>query len=202
MLHRNSANSEISDILSRLIHDIETVPPGTYFDNESKDGVVRTLKRTDQSDAVLANLLARTLNAIELDRRVPPVPPVEISAGKRTAADLSGIASLAFRRVERSGRVTLRVVNAPALPATLTGYIPGWPFASYQFQFDGSLAKTGYVDLTLYAGGLYFPGGFRRLRLIEVDGQIARDITTKIDAKAKTVTGRTNKLSHYVIMMH
>jgi hypothetical protein len=145
----------------------------------------------------LATLLA-ALNALELDLGVPSLSTIQVEAGKYSAADFQGVAWAAFRNLERSGRACLTIRSDR--PASALGFMPSWPVFSYSFDFTGTLAKDGYIDLSLYIGGISVAGDPYTLRLLEWDGKSYTDITKNVDPVRGIITGRTNKLSTYVIM--
>ena len=181
-----------------ILKSVDTVPVGSHFTDKMKTVLQKELKDPKTPAPRLLDMLAEAINAIELDLSVPPLSRVNVKAGKYSAADLEGIAWLAFRDLKKSGKASLRILNG--LPAAATGFVPVWPMASYQFEFTGMLDKDGYIDIGFYIGGISIPGPASDLRVLEWDGRSYRDITTNVDLRRGVITGRTNRLSTYVIM--
>jgi hypothetical protein len=141
------------------------------------------------------------MNAMELDIMVPSFRAVEVKSGDYSAADLNDVAWLALKDVKKSGTVTLEIKNDVILPKAIQRFISGWPFGNYHFDFTGELEKSGYIDISFYFGGLYFPCSLQELRVFELNGWSCKDITINVDVKRRIITGRTDKLSNYVIMI-
>jgi hypothetical protein len=79
--------------------------------------------------------LIEVLNALDLDWRIPSLKDKNIVADKYVTADFQGVAWVAFRNVNRPGKVTLQVKGD--LPASVRGFRSGWPVVSYVFDFTG-----------------------------------------------------------------
>ena len=142
--------------------------------------------------------LVEAINALELDLIAPHQSSAELKAGKYVAADFNGVASVAMNYIEKSGTATLKIRHG--LPASAKGMQPAWPIFSYDFDFTGALAKNGYLDISFYIGGINLAGSVSETRLLQWDGKRYTDITSHVDAARRSITGRTNQLSAYVIM--
>ena len=64
----------------------------------------------------------------------------------------------------------------------------------------GGVSKNGYMDVGFYFGGMSFKGPLSTLRIFEWNGKTYKDITTHVDSKRGIITGRTNRLSTFVLM--
>jgi hypothetical protein len=142
--------------------------------------------------------LTKALSALELDWRVPTLSSAEVNAGKYFAVDFQSVAWVAISNVRKPGKATLRL--EPELPAAATGFTATWPVASYAFDFSGELAEDGYVDVSFHTAGIRFEGPSSALRILEWDGKAYKDITTHVDSKRGIITGRTTRLSNFVLV--
>lgn len=184
------------------LHSIEKrfgkVPTGPFYTDRMKTSILRELKRSKATSPQLSGKLVEAINAIELDLIAPHKSNAKVKAGKYAAADFDGVAWVAMNNVEKSGMATLKIKHG--LPASAKGMQPAWPIASYDLDFRGALAKTGYLDISFYIGGISLAGRISETRLLQWDGKRYKDITTHVDSARGTITGRTNQLSTYVIM--
>lgn len=209
--HMNELRHAIAPLLTRAGYEgvsqkrlkhIEALfrkaPSEIYYDQARKVALLRELKNANALSPPLLVMLIEALNAAELDVSVPQLASVDINEGEYTATDVQGVAWAAFTDVEKAGRITLRINDD--IPAPAPGFIPGWPRASYSFDFGGSLAKDGYVDISFYIGGIHFFRNLSTLHILEWDGKSYTDITTNVDVRRGVISGRTEKLKAYVIM--
>jgi hypothetical protein len=187
--------SKGKDPLGRLKKLIEKAPIGAFFDERMKTDLMNELRGS--KDLKLGKL-AKAVNAMELDQSVPSLPASKVRAGRYSAADLNGVAWLVFHDVEKNGEVTLRIRNE--LPASPQGFAPGWPIASYEFEFSGAFSEGGYIDLSFFIGGMNFGEMPSPLRVFEWDGKSLKDVTTNLDLRRGVISGRSNKLATYIVM--
>ncbi len=181
----------------RILKLFDTIPVESYFTGTLKRALTNELKNESLTPGI-RNILAQSINAVELDLGVPRLKPEAVVAGKYSAVDLQGVSWLTFRNIRKKGKVSLKIVNG--LPASVPGFTPAWPVSSYHFDFTGILDKDGYVDIGIYIGGLQLLGQMSDLRIFEWDGKSYRDITTDVDLQRGIITCRTNSLFTYVIM--
>ena len=189
------------DALSRLMTLLKKATANRPYAKSLTATILKTLNESNSAQAVSPEVVGKVLevaNAIELDWRVPRVASQEVKPGEYSAVGFQGIAWVAMRDVVKPGKVELQVENG--LPATALGFRPGWPIATYTFEFTGHLGKDGYVDVSIHIGGRRFTGSLSELRVLEWDGKLYKDITTHVDARRGVITGRTNRLSTYVLM--
>ena len=180
---------------------LEKVPVGSRFTQSMQKPVLEALKKFKGSKKDIlpvSGKLLEAINAMDLDWRVSSMPTREVKSGKKTTVDFRGVVWITFKDVKEPGDCSLRVEGS--LPALVEGFQPGWPIASYHFDFKGKLAEN--VDISFYIGGISFPGQSFSPRVFEWDGKSYNDITTNIDFRREVIIGRTNRLSTYVIMNH
>lgn len=186
-------------VTKHLTKLIETAPTGRHFTDALKKNVQEELKKLQtarsKSEASFDNLV-QAVNAIDLDWRVPAIPLKKIEAGKNKLVDFRGVAWIQLKNNKSPGNCTLSVKGN--MPSLAEGFEPGWPIASYQFDFKG--IKPDDIIISIYIGGMSFQGNHRLPRLLEWDGKKYKDITTQVDMKRKVITGKTKQLSTYVIM--
>jgi hypothetical protein len=142
--------------------------------------------------------LTKAISALELDWRVPRLSSEEVKTGKHSTVDFQGVAWVTMSDVGKPGKVGLQL--EPGLPAVAPGFSTTWPVATYAFDFSGQLAKDGYMDVSFHTAGMRFEGSPSMLRILEWDGKAYNDITTHFDAERGIVTGRTTRLSRFVLM--
>ena len=121
-----------------------------------------------------------------------------MKAGKYSAVDFEGVAWVAFNDIKESGKASLKIKSG--LPASVRGFEPPWPIFSYDLNFTGALAEDRWIDISFYFGGINIMGKLANLRIFEWDGKSYKDITTNVDLRRKVISGRTNRLSTFVIM--
>lgn len=185
----------------RLASLFEKPPAGVHYTAAMKASLVRELSNAKGPGFLPLKLgaeVVRAINALELDWRVPPLSAVSVEPLKYSAVDFQGVALVAMRDIKEAGTVTLRVETD--LPAAAVGFAPGWPIASYAFDFSGQLAKDGYVDVTIHINGIRFEGRPSALRILEWDGRLYKDVTTQVDPQRGIITGRATGLSTFVLM--
>jgi hypothetical protein len=175
--------------LKRLSELFEEVPVGQRFTKELRKETLGSLEN--------GSSLIHALNAMELDRRVPQIPSKFVKAGRRMVVDLSGIARLTFYGVEKSGMVSLVVDNgSESVPR---GFSPGWPSATYHFDFKGQLNQNGFVEIEIYLGGISFLDRLSKARLFEWNGKTFKNATTAVDPISRWIRGKTQTLGTYII---
>lgn len=187
--------------VSRLTALFKKAPAGRHYSRALKAQVLEALTQSTISLApeVVVKVLEAT-NALELDWRVPHLARQGVNWGDYSAVGFQGTAWVAMRDVRKSGKLELRVENG--LPVAAVGFKPGWPMATYTFDFTGQLGEDGYVDVSFHTGGRRFAGSLSRLRILEWDGgKLYKDITTHVDAQRGIITGRTNKPATFVLML-
>ena len=184
--------------IKRLETLFAKAPTGFNYNKKIKASLMKKFRDSKEIDPRLLEILIEALNALELDFGIPTIPTIKVKAGKYSAVDFGGVAWVAFRNQKKSGEASLNI--ASGMPAPLHGFRPGWPNASYHFKFTGELAENGYADISFYIGGINFIGHLSDLCVFQWDGKSYKDITTNVDLKKKVITGRTDKLSTYVIV--
>jgi len=189
---------ETGDALHRMEKRFGNAPTGPFYSDRMKASILHELKRSKVIRPQLSGKLVEAINAIELDLIAPHKSSAKVEAGKYIAADFDGVAWVAMNNVEKSGTAMLKIKHG--LPASAKGMQPAWPIASYEFDFTGALEKNGYLDISFYIGGINLAGRKSQTRILQWDGNRYKDITTHVDTARKTITGRTNQLSTYVIM--
>jgi len=182
----------------RLITLLKNIPAGQRYSKKMKVLVIEALQGWDgsSSDASpISHQVLRAMNAIELDWRIPSLKATEIKTSKDLTVNFDGVAWVKFKEVKKAGKLSLNVDGN--LPAIVARSRPGWPVANYQFDYTGELGD--FVDISFYFGGYGFKGDPSSLHIFEWDGKSYKDITTIVDWSAKVITGRTNRLSTYII---
>jgi len=188
--------------IEHMMELFKAIPTGLRYDETLKASVVKALFELKpaagmhRETATVAGEVARALNAIELDWRVPLLKPVRLDTVKNATVDFEGIARVTFTDSIEAGEILLTVEND--LPALVAGYDPGWPLASYRFEYTGMLNR--YANIDIFFGGRVFEGDLSSLRLYQWEGKNYRDITTRVDLPARTIRGRTDRFSPLVIM--
>ena len=180
---------------------LEETTVGPRFTLSMQKSVLEMLKESKGSRrGSLSHLgkLLEAVNAIDLDWRVPFIPTREVKSGKNFTVDFRGVAWITCKDVKKSGECSLRLEGG--LPALVEGFEPGWPIASYYFNFNGKLAED--IDINFYIKGMRFPMHSFFPRIFEWNGKSYKDITTNVDLRRNVITGTTNRLSTYVIMNH
>ena len=186
-------------VTKHLTKLIESAPTGRQFTDGLKKNVKEELKQLQTAKrkrkASFDNLV-QTVNAIDLDWRLPAMPSRKIETGKDKLVDFRGVAWLQIKNNKRAGTCALSVKGN--MPSLAKGLEPGWPIASYQFNSKG--IKSDDITISIYIGGMSFRGNHRLPRLLEWDGKRYKDITTQVDMKRKVITGKTKQLATYVVM--
>ena len=194
------AGEEVADTsLSQLRNLFAEVPTGTYFNKEMKEFILQKTEGSKKLTPRLVETLARGLNAMELDLSVPELQPATVKSGRYSAVDFQGVAWLVFKNLAKGGKATLKIENDIDLLQSIRGYAPGWPAGKYEFEFTGSLEESGYIDITFNFAGLNYRD-VRGMRIYELHGKSYRNVTLHVDPLRRVITGRTKKLSSYVIM--
>jgi hypothetical protein len=189
---------DIKNSLYQIEKHFLEAPTGEFYTQNMKASTVKKMKGLKGISPQLRGKLVEAINALELDLIAPHQSSAELKAGKYVAADFNGVASVAMNYIEKSGTATLKIRHG--LPASAKGMQPAWPIFSYDFDFTGALAKNGYLDISFYIGGINLAGSVSETRLLQWDGKRYTDITSHVDAARRSITGRTNQLSAYVIM--
>lgn len=192
-------SKRFTDVLTTLIPILKKQPVGLRFNKSMRKatlGEISTyLKKKKNADALKNRLLA-VVNAMELDWRVPKLEVQKIKSGANQSAQFGGVAWATLHKVKKPGTLSLEVENG--VPALSKSHELGWPFAKYSMKFSGQV--EGPVDITFYYGGLGFGGKRPSPRLLQWDGKAYTDVTTVINYESRTITGRVNKLSTFVLM--
>jgi hypothetical protein len=192
MTQQKEVSPKYFDDLAGVLKKSTSRPPGTI------DKTVASSKGAKKLPPKLFEQLAKSANEMALNLAVPKLSPVKVGTGQYSAVDFNGVAWLGFRGLSKAGRASLQMI--PGLPAKTEKYKAGWPVAHYQFEFSGSLAKDGFVDVHLYIGRVNHAGPLSDLRILEWDGKNYRDITTNVDQQRGIISGRTKKLGKLVVL--
>ena len=116
-LVRTGGNEKIVQKRLNLMADIlETVPAASYFVQSMKISILKNLRNSRVLDFKIIRELMESINAIELDLRIPPIKTEEIKAGAYASTDLNGIVWLASRDLKKTGYVTLDIKDRIKLP--------------------------------------------------------------------------------------
>ena len=194
------AGEEVSDAsISQLRNLFAEVPTGTYFNKEMKEFILQETEGSKKLTPRLVETLAQGLNAMELDLSVPELQLATVKAGRSSAVDFQGVAWLVFKDLAKGGKATLTIEKDIDSLESIRGYAPGWPAGKYEFEFTGSVKESGYIDITFNFAGLNY-GDVRGMRIYELNGKSYRNVTMHVDPLRRGITGRTKKLSSYVIM--
>jgi hypothetical protein len=181
---------------------LRKAPSGQHYTDALKASVLAQLEKAKDSKVAnpqVAAEVVKSISALELDWRVPKLSPAAVKPGTYSAVDFQGVAWVGMRNTAKPGNVTLRI--EAGLPAPAAGFGPTWPQATYAFDFTGELAKKGYVDVHIHAGGLRFEAARLGLRILEWDGKAYKDITTHVDSSRGTITGRTTSLTTRFVLV-
>ncbi|HSS66426.1 MAG TPA: hypothetical protein VLS27_18495, partial [Gammaproteobacteria bacterium] len=193
-----------------LASRLKAAPTGRYFTESIKNDVLDALdglkaaggraeaaekavgdearrRSIPGSPAVLSKVVG-AINAITLDWKVPQVAVQKIEAGRFASVDFGGVAWAAFRDVAKPGRVSLEVKSG--MPARPGGYEPGWPVVTYRLGFTGELSESGYVDVSLYVGGIAFDGEVKNLQILEWNDKSFRPVASTYDRSRGVISGR------------
>jgi hypothetical protein len=184
-----------------IAEQLEKTPVGLRFTQSMQKSAIEDLKEFTGSEREFTSLsgkLHEAANAVDLDWRVPFIPTRNVKSGKNFTVDFQGYAWINFKDVKKSGECSLSLEGG--LPALAEGFEPGWPIASYNFNFNGKLAED--MDIKFCIQGMRFPEQSFSPRVFEWNGNSYKDITTDVDLRRKVITGTTNRLSTYVIMNH
>ena len=186
------------DSIDHVVELFEKAPTGVNYTEPMKSSLIKTMRNSKQVTPKTMNMLAKAINAMELDLRAPSMLSAKPQAGRYSAVDFQGIAWAAFRNLEKPGEISLRIKEG--VPAFVRGFKPGWPISKYEFDFRGKLAENGYIDINFNINEVIFFGQPSDLRILEWNGKSYRDITTHVDFARGFITGRTNNLATYVIV--
>lgn len=185
--------------VKQIVSLLKRVPIGSYYSQEMKKDLLDQLSDSKEFTPKVLDKLARAINALELDSSAPAISSQEVKVGKEDIVSFPGAAWLTFKHIKKPGKASL--VIRDDLPAFFEkNLMPGWPIASYDFDFTGELDKDGYIEVKIYFGGIDFTGDLSDLLMFEWEGEGYKNITTNIDLQKKVITGITGKLSTYVVM--
>jgi hypothetical protein len=189
-------------ILDRLAGAFQAVSPGPHYTAELQRAVIALLRSESGRFEDTRARVIEAVNAVELDVRLPKaLTAIDVQAGESITVDFGDVARATLDNVEKPGRVSMTVKGG--MPAVGKGFRPGWPMATYTFRFSGAQRSGASTELIFSLGKWYQIGDFLcTLRILEWDGKVYRDVTTGLDLKRGTITGRTDKLSSYVIVGH
>ncbi len=185
----------------RLAADFKKARLGLAFDASLKSAVLQSLGRPLDDKRLPpegAGKVLEAVNALDLDWRAPKNLAAKVKKGRYSSVDIRGVAKLKMRNVTKAGTVKLRIGNG--LPAMVAGYEPGWPLATFDFAFSGEIGASGYFDVIVYMGGISFEEPLSAVRVLQWNGKSYEDITSHVDEKRLTVSGRTSKLLPIVLM--
>lgn len=185
-------------LIKPLIKLFKNAEVGARFTESMKKSVLEALEGFKGSKGDLPKLggkLVETVNAMDLDWRVPPILKKQAKSGSNVTVDFRGVSWITIKDVKRPCEFLLEVKGS--LPALTKKLQPGWPIASYNFKVEGELEDQ--VDISFYIGGITF-FGFSSPRILEWDGKSYKDITVRVDYRRRVVTGRTRTLGTFVIM--
>jgi len=201
-LRNISETHEFSEpTINHLSTLFEKIPRGLHYTEALKMSNIKSLEEFKRDKKLIPKRLDKlieAINCIYLDLHVPTFSPKKVNAGKSSAVDFQDIAWLTFKDIKESGKLSLKVESG--LPALAKGFQPVWPIASYDFEFTGKLSKDGYVDVSFHTDRMQFKGPLITLCILQWNGKFYEDITKDFDLARKVITGRTNRLSRFVIM--
>lgn len=186
--------------VQRLTALLKGAPSGVHYTDTIKATVLKGLSEAKGDQPLppqVAAVLAAAITALELDWRVPLLSAKDIKQGSRFVTEFGGVASVLLTSVTKPGRLTFKVT--PGVPAAPVGFRPTWPIASFTLDFSGQLAANGYVDVSLNLRGLQLEDA-TKLRILEWDGTVYRDITSSLDSRRGIITGRMTRASTFVVM--
>lgn len=182
-----------------LVEHFKSVPENYRFSRDNKKIIIKKLNESidnfEKYDVKEMNgTLLKSLNSIDLDWRVPTLLETTVEKGEKKHINLNGAVKIYFNKIDKTGNMVLKVNGN--LPATSKSYTPGWPIVNYELNFDGSY--DGVIEIQIYYGGLRFLN--KSIRLLEWNGKGYQDITHNINHERRIISGKSNKLSTYVIM--
>jgi hypothetical protein len=186
------------DELDRVFQDL---PLNRNFTEEiyaSLHDALQELKANNGTVESVAASLLESVNTFDLDVRTPLLQEKSVSEDENAILKFNGVAWVSFENIAERGELLLSVTAG--VPASTSDFEPGWPVATYEFDFTGKLAEGTEIDLSIYFGGFNFGNQTSTVRLLEWNGETYRDITTSVVLRTGIITGRTDKLSRYVVM--
>ena len=143
--------------------------------------------------------MIKSLNQIAMKNAAQSHAITRKTKSKYTTLDFNGIALVSFNQLLKHDSVKMNIV--PYKFPLPRNYSKVWPTYHYDFDFRGTLAKDGFIDVQFYYGGLDIMAGEQNnIRIIQWDKKKAKDITTHVDTKRKLISGRTNKLTTFSIV--
>lgn len=196
----NNSLNELNDIL-------KNIPDGKHFDNNMRERLAdlinlskKDLANKSSADFLYSPVFIKSLNAIDLDWRLPEQKSHNIKKGSFIGVDLEGIIYVGLRDVVKSGEMTLKVISGyEAFPAD-TMISPTWPFQTYSIEFTGKLGSKGSMGLTFYVKPLRFRKDLTSIRVLRVDKGVLSDVTTGMDLKRGFVMARSDRPGTFIIV--
>ena len=207
VIHASAEPNSFAGAASQLQKAITGVPVGTHFTEEIKAELLRLIAgKMNRGTSPASNgfltteVFVKSLNAIELDWRVPEARAHKVKKAKHVGVDFSGMVWVGLRDIEKSGQIKLIVrSNYKAFPLDRE-FSSSWPFLTYDVEFDGQLGKTGHLDLKFYTKPLRFqvnPSGVRVLR-IDKDGLV--DVTTGAEVSKGIIWARSDRPGSFILV--
>lgn len=192
---KNYISSKTPGHKNRKLKDLLTkAAEGSRYSRKVKLETVKKLARLEKNKSSInadSRIYVSSLNAIELDWRVPKIKPVKVNKGKDVTINLNGVARLVFSEVKQAQTLSLNVKSQ--LPYAGINTESGWPGATYDFSMSGTINEQ--VTISLYYGGIKFKSKDADLRMYQRKDNQYHDITTVIDPTTKTITGSVESLS-------
>ncbi len=193
--------------LEELKEVIKSIPKGVHFDKETREklinsinSVIRQRQERAYNEFLKSDILIRSLNAIDLDWRMPELRKQKVDKGKYVGIDLSGMVWVGLRDVVKPGEINLNIKSRYEVFPVGSKYSPTWPFLSYTVDFDGELGSQGFIDLTFYIKPLNFKNKVPAIRVLQLDEGGLIDVTTGKDLSRGTVMARTNHPGTFIIL--
>ena len=196
----NNSLNELNDIFKKI-------PEGKHFDNNMRVRLADliTLSKKDSAkkssaDFLYAPVFIKSLNAIDLDWRLPEQNSHKIAKGKFVGVDLEGIVYVGLRDIVKPGEMTLKIVSGySAFPAD-TAFSPSWPFLTYVIDYTGDIGSKGSLGLTFNIKPLRFGKKTASIRVMRVDKEGLIDVTTGMDLTRGFVMAQTDRPGSFIVV--
>lgn len=196
----NNSLNELNDILNKI-------PAAKHFDNNMRERLAdlinlseKDISNKSSSYFLYSPVFIKSLNAINLDCRLPDQKTHNIKKGSFIGVDLEGIIYVRLRDVVKPGEMTLKVISGyEAFPAD-TMISPTWPFQTYSIEFTGQLGSKGAMGLTFYVKPLRFRRDLASIRVLRVEKGGLNDVTTGMDFKRGFVMALTDRPGTFIIV--
>ncbi len=206
MVQPSADAASFNKTLQELQDVIEKVPDGRFFDVDEKGRFLQAInagrsgKRRSPTDFLFSPVLVQSLNAIELDWRLPSLETQRVKAGKTIGIDMKGALWAGLTDVRESGELTLSIIDGYEAFPVDSQYSPTWPYLSYVVKFNGNLGPEGYMDLGFYLKQLRFDPNVSSIRVLRIDEDRLVDVTTGIVMSRGIVMARTNRSGTFIIV--